>query len=64
MVRRESGSVAKMVGLVQPHGEPKPARGHGTLYRQNFQFDKLWWGRYYRIKQVTPIVVRESTGLW
>ena len=45
------------------HGESEPARGNRALYRKNFQFDKLWRGRYYRIKQVVSIVAPASDRL-
>ena len=45
------------------HGESEPARGNRALYRKNFQFDKLWRGRYYRLKQITPIVAQASDRL-
>ena len=60
---QERGVVEDEVIAAMHHGESEPARGNRTLYRKNFQFDKPWRGRYYRIKQVAPIVVRESDRL-
>jgi len=44
-------------------GEQVPAK-HGRLgYRKNFQYNHLWGGRTYAIKQVLAIVVEESDAL-
>lgn len=44
-------------------GTIEPARNNRMLYRKNFQFDALWRGRSYRIKQVAPVVVAEADQL-
>ena len=43
---QERGVVEDEVIAAIRHGESEPARGNRTLYRKNFQFDKLWRGRY------------------
>lgn len=44
-------------------GEQVPAK-HGRLgYRKNFQYNRLWGGRTYAIKQVLAIVVEELDAL-
>ena len=60
---QERGVVEDEVIAAMRHGESEPARGNRTLYRKNFQFDQLWRGRYYRIKQVAPIVAQASDRL-
>jgi len=60
---QERGVVEDEVIAAIRHGESEPARGNRTLYRKNFQFDKLWRGRYYRVKQVAPIVAHASDRL-
>jgi hypothetical protein len=45
-----------VIGAIR-HGESEPARGNRTLYRKNFQFDKLCRDCYYGIKQIAPLVV-------
>jgi len=44
-------------------GEPVPAK-HGRLgYRKNFQYERLWGGRYYAVKQVLAIIAEEPETL-
>ena len=52
----ERGANDFEVQLAIRKGEPEPVRNKRTLYRKNFQFDSMWRGRQYRIKQVAPIV--------
>ena len=44
-------------------GEQVPAKSGRLGYRKNFQYERLWGGRYYPIKQVLAIVARESDAL-
>ncbi|GFP27184.1 hypothetical protein HKBW3S42_00977 [Candidatus Hakubella thermalkaliphila] len=44
-------------------GEAESAQKGRFTYRKNFQFGKVWRGRRYAIKQVAPIVARESDRL-
>lgn len=41
-------------------GEVEPARKGRKLYRKNFQFNSMWRGKKYKIKQVAPIVANEG----
>jgi len=41
-------------------GEAEPVRKGRSMYRKNFQFGKVWRGKRYAIKQVAPVVARES----
>jgi len=41
-------------------GEPAPAKRGRLAFRKNFPFDSVWKGKYYKIKQVMPIVVDEG----
>jgi hypothetical protein len=44
-------------------GERAPAKRGRHGYRKNFQYNRLWGGRTYAIKQVLPIVVEETDEL-
>jgi hypothetical protein len=44
-------------------GEPVPAKRGRLGYRKNFQYERLWGGRYYAVKQVLAIVVEEQETL-
>ena len=41
-------------------GERIPAKRERQAYRLNFQYDNLWAGKFYAIKQVMPIVKTEA----
>ncbi len=42
------------------HGERAPAKHGRTAHRRNFDYNRLWSGKQYRIKQVMPITKDES----
>jgi hypothetical protein len=44
-------------------GEEVPAKHGRRGYRKNFQYDHIWSGRTYAIKQVLPIVAEEADEL-
>lgn len=44
-------------------GENVPAKRGRQGYRRNFQYDRLWGGRTYAIKQVLAIVAEETDAL-
>jgi len=44
-------------------GEQVSAKRGRLGYRKNFQYERLWGGRYYPIKQVLAIVVEEPQTL-
>jgi hypothetical protein len=41
-------------------GERSPAKIGRFAFRKNFNFQSKWKGKYYKTKQVMPIVVEES----
>ena len=41
-------------------GEVEPAHKGRTMYRKNFQFNGMWRGKKYQIKQVAPVVTGED----
>jgi len=44
-------------------GQVEPARKNRAMYWKNFQFDGVWCGRRYMIKQVAPVVAKEPDRL-
>lgn len=44
-------------------GEEAPAKRGRQGYRRNFQYNQLWGGRNYAIKQVLAIVVAEGDAI-
>lgn len=59
----ERGASEREVLLAIERGDVEPARKGRKTYRKNFQFDGLWRGRQYKIKQVAPIVAEEGDKL-
>ncbi len=53
---RERGASEQDVLTAIRDGERIPAKHGRVASRQNFQYNHLWAGRRYRIKQVMPIV--------
>jgi Ni/Co efflux regulator RcnB len=45
-------------------GEPEPARSNRTMYRKNFQYEKTWRNRQYRIKQWRRLSLTSRTDWW
>jgi hypothetical protein len=60
---RERGAEQGEVVAAIREGQAEPARKNRTMYRKNFQFDEVWRGRRYRIKQVAPVVAEEPDRL-
>jgi hypothetical protein len=56
----ERGASEEEVILAIEKGEFEPARKKRKLFRKNFQFNSIWRGRQYKIKQVAPLVADES----
>ncbi len=44
-------------------GEEVPAKHSRRGYRKNFQYDRMWSGRIYAVKQVLSIVAEEADEL-
>lgn len=42
-------------------GERVPAKRDRTVFRRNFRYERTWSGKFYRTKQVMP-VVKEGAG--
>ena len=59
----ERGATESEVISAVREGEQEPARKNRTLFRKNFQFERMWQGQWYRIKQVAPIVAHEPDKL-
>jgi len=57
---RERGATEAEVVQAIRDGHSEPARGSRMMFRKTFQFDALWRGRSYRIKQVAPVVAVEA----
>jgi hypothetical protein len=59
----ERGAIQEEVLEAIRSGEQVPAK-HGRVgYRRNFQYQRLWGGRYYAVKQVLAIVAEEPETL-
>jgi hypothetical protein len=58
MVRR--GANRAEVELAIREGELLPAKKGRLAFRKNFPFRSEWKGKYYEMKQVMPIVVKEE----
>lgn len=59
----ERGATEADVRLAIREGQAEPARKGRIMYRKNLQFDSLWRGRKYRVKQVAPVVVEDGPRL-
>ena len=57
----ERGATTEEVSEAIALGDREPARNGRWLYHMNFEFDALWNGKHYRIKQVAPVVAEKST---
>ncbi|MCX7839603.1 MAG: DUF4258 domain-containing protein [Anaerolineae bacterium] len=59
----ERGATREEVVETVRSGERVPAKRGRHGYRKNFQYERLWGGRYYAIKQVLAIVADEPDKL-
>ncbi len=59
----ERGAIQEEVLEAIRSGEQVPAKHGRVAYRKNFQYQRLWGGRYYAVKQVLAIVAEESKTL-
>lgn len=59
----ERGASEAEVLLAIEKGEVEAVRKGRKLFRKNFQFNSMWRGREYKIKQVAPIVADEGGKL-
>ena len=44
-------------------GEKIPVKNQRWAYRKNFQFNKKWGKKFYRLKQIMPIVKEEHNRI-
>ncbi|MBI4432770.1 MAG: DUF4258 domain-containing protein [Candidatus Omnitrophica bacterium] len=56
----ERGASEAEVTEAVTHGERTPAKQGRTAHRRNFDYNHLWSGRHYHIKQVMPVTKEES----
>ncbi len=56
----ERGASEEEVTEAIRSGEQVPAKRGRFGYRKNFQYQRLWGGRYYAVKQVLAIVAEEA----
>lgn len=59
----DRGATEREVLLSIEKGEVEPVRRGRKMYRKNFQFNGMWRGKRYQIKQVAPIVADEGDRL-
>ena len=55
----ERGASEAEVAEAIVSSEGTPAKRGRVAYRRNFQYNRTWGGKLYRIKQVMPIVKEE-----
>lgn len=56
----ERGTTADEVREAVREGTCERAKQGRLLCRANFQYNAEWHGRFYRIKQVAPVIVEEE----
>ena len=44
-------------------GEELPAKRGRKKFRKNFSYGKEWSGKFYRTKQVVPVIAEEKSGV-
>jgi hypothetical protein len=59
----ERGASESEVIEAVTHGERAPAKQGRIAYRRNFDYNRSWSGKQYRIKQVMPITKNESNHM-
>ena len=59
----ERGAQQHEVEMAIRTGEEFPAKKNRRSFRQNFQYDSQWGNKFYRTKQIVPIVVEEPETL-
>ena len=59
----ERGASQQEVLTAIERGAKEPASLGRTMYRKNFEFDGIWRGRHYNVKQVEPVVAEEEDKL-
>ncbi|MBI4398889.1 MAG: DUF4258 domain-containing protein [Candidatus Omnitrophica bacterium] len=59
----ERGASEEEVCQTILRGEKIPAKKGRSAYRFNFQYGRLWSGKYYHTKQVMPVIVEEPSEI-
>ncbi len=59
----ERGATSQEVIDTILKGEGSPAKHGRFSYRKNFQYNDKWGGKFYHIKQVMPIVKKETHNI-
>lgn len=57
----DRGTSRSEVELAIAEGERLPAKHGRVMFRKNFNFESTWKGKFYRDKQVVPIVLEEGS---
>jgi hypothetical protein len=57
---RERGASEEEVLRAIAEGSSEPARGGRLIFRLNLEYNALWAGRRYAVKQVAPVVAAEA----
>lgn len=60
---QERGASRQEVTETIRDGEKIPAKQKREAYRKNFQFNNKWGNKFYRIKQVMPVVKEEEHSI-
>ncbi|HUT35316.1 MAG TPA: hypothetical protein VNE39_17635 [Planctomycetota bacterium] len=58
--RIERGCTEEEVRQAVTLGIREPAKHGRLLCRYNFEYNALWQGRHYAVKQVAPVIAEES----
>jgi len=56
----ERGTNPEEIQIAVETGTREQAKSGRTLCRANFQFDDVWNGQQYSIKQVAPVIIEEE----
>jgi len=59
----ERGAQRHEVEMAICTGEEFPAKKNRRAFRQNFQYNSQWGNKFYRTKQIVPIVVEDPDTL-
>ena len=59
----ERGVSEEEVLITIRQGEAEPGNLGRKIFKKNFQFGKIWRGRFYKIKQVIPVIAVEPDKL-
>ena len=60
---KERGAERSEVEKAIRFGEEIPAKKNRRAFRMNFQYNQLWGKKFYRTKQVVPIVMEEVENI-